>query len=129
MSLLQEPKLALLIELGNIPASPDIPGLDFLAEIIGLVHENPQIEVATLYSRLEGSRYYHHLKVLSGQEQLLDGNLLEFEFKGILDAIEKLVANQSLHEHMEKLFAKPPSELTDEEKAMIKRYSTNNSLY
>ena len=129
MSLLQEPKLALLVESGNIPANPEIPGLDFFGEVIGVIHKNPQIEIATLYSRLEGSRYYHHLKRLSGQEQLLKGNLLEHEFKGILDSIKKLASNKSMDEQMEILFAKPPSQLTNEEKEMVRRYFTSKSLY
>lgn len=125
-ALLHEPGLALLVELDNFPQNSKIPGLSFFCEIVRMIHDHPGTEIASLYAMLEGSPYHGHLRQLSGQEKLIDGKLLETEFVGILDSIQRLSSSQSMDERMDALFAKPPSQLTDTEKEEVRHYFANH---
>ena len=113
------------VELDNFPQNNDIPGLSFFCEIVRMIQAHPGIEIASLYSMLEGSPYHSHLKQLSGQEKLIEGKQLETEFIGILTSIQKLTSSRSIDERMGELFSKSPSQLTDTEKEEVRQYFAN----
>ncbi len=126
ITLLHEPGLAMLATLDNFPENSKIPGLNFFCEIVRMIQEHPGIEIASLYSMLEGSPYHAHLKQLSGQEKLIEGKQLETEFIGILHSIQKLTSSSSIDERMDELFSKAPSQLTDTEKEEVRQYFANH---
>ena len=124
--LLQEPRLALLVPDIDDLDSSNLPGIEFLAELIRLIHKNPDISCARIIEHWRGTRFEQRLSELapSGQSryaadetELLTPEYLESEFKG---AIEKLRNDSRKNRLAEFSQVSSTNKLTEEQKAVLR---------
>lgn len=108
-------------ELSGIP----VPGVDFLIDLIDLIHSNSGINCAGILERWRDSRYEQRLKEIVSASDLLREEPfdLELQFLDALDKLKAIKARQSIQE----IARKPPSQLSDEAKKQLRRrYSSDN---
>ena len=117
--ILNRPELALLVEdtaeLSDVP----VPGVDFLIELIDLIHSNSEINCAGILERWRGSRYERRLNELASASGLPGEESFDLDHQ-FLDAMEKLKATKA-RQDIEKIARTNLSDLTEEGKATLRR--------
>ena len=124
--LLQEPGLAMKLGPEDGLESSAIPGVDFLAQLIRLIRDNPGITCARIIEHWRGTRYERRLAELapSGQSRyaadeagLQTPEYLESEFLGAMQQLRRETRRQRLAELSGISRA---SELSEEHKALLR---------
>ncbi|MEJ2141266.1 MAG: DNA primase [Gammaproteobacteria bacterium] len=120
--LLRQPTLAQKAGEPSRLKNVDKPGVPLLMDVLEILQANPQLNSAGLLLRYQATGHEPHLQKLMSQQILLeDDNSMEPEFLSALDALE-----QSQHEdRLDSLSLKgSPSQLSDEEKAELRKLTT-----
>ena len=123
--ILNRPELAMLVEDPADLSGITVPGVEFLAELITLVHTNPEITCAGILEHWRGSRYEQRLNELASGSGLPVDEAFdpESEFIDMMDKLRAAKTRQSI----ERITRSSPSELTEEAKMQLRRrYSTDN---
>ena len=125
--ILNRPELAMLVEEPGELAGLSVPGIDFLTQLITLVHTNPEITCAGILEHWRDSRYEQRLNELASapaipEEESFD---VEHEFIARIDKLKTARARQSVDRIVR---AKKPSELTAEEKEEFGRYTKEKNI-
>jgi len=127
-SLLHHPELAQRVDdVSNFAAEGDTYA-QLLVALVGTLQKQPGLRSLQLIARWHGTDQGRLLKVLAEKEWLIDHDNLERQF---FDTITTLAHSQSLRRRetaLRSIMQKSPSELTDEEKALLREhYSSLNS--
>lgn len=120
--LLRQPALAQKAGNPGRLKNVDKPGVPLLMEILEILQANPQLNSAGLLLRYQATEHEPHLQKLMSQQLLLENDhSLEPEFISALDALES-----SQHaDRVGSLSIKGgPSQLTEEEKAELRKLTT-----
>ena len=123
--ILNRPELAMLVEDPAELSGIAVPGVEFLVELVTLVHTNPEITCAGILEHWRGSRYEQRLNELASGSGLPADKAFdpESEFMDMMDKLRAAKTRQS----MEKITRSSPSELTEEAKTQLRRrYSTDH---
>ncbi|MBV7563596.1 DNA primase [Pseudomonas sp. sia0905] len=127
-SLLHHPELAQRVEDVSNFAAEDDTYAQLLVALVGTLQKQPNLRSLQLIARWHGTEQGRLLKVLAEKEWLIDQDNLERQF---FDTITTLARSQSLRRRetaLRSIMQKSPSELTDEEKALLREhYSSLNS--
>ncbi|YCH21364.1 DNA primase [Pseudomonas sp. D1-3] len=127
-SLLHHPELAQKVEDVSNFAAEDDTYAQLLVALVGTLQKQPNLRSLQLIARWHGTEQGRLLKVLAEKEWLIDHDNLERQF---FDTITTLARSQSLRRRetaLRSIMQKSPSELTDEEKALLREhYSSLNS--
>ncbi|GLX16071.1 DNA primase [Pseudomonas straminea] len=127
-SLLHHPELAQKVEDVSNFAAEDDTYAQLLVALVGTLQKQPNLRSLQLIARWHGTEQGRLLKVLAEKEWLIDQDNLERQF---FDTITTLARSQSLRRRetaLRSIMQKSPSELTDEEKALLREhYSSLNS--
>ena len=126
-SLLHHPELAQKVEDVSNFAAEDDTYAQLLVALVGTLQKQPNLRSLQLIARWHGTEQGRLLKVLAEKEWLIDQDNLERQF---FDTITTLAHNQSLKRRetaLRSIMQKSPSELTDEEKALLREHYS--SLY
>jgi DNA primase len=124
--LLQEPGLALKFSAVDELESMNLPGTDFLVELLRLIHNNPGITCARIIEHWRGTRYEQRLSELapSGQSRysaddagLQTPEYLETEFSGAIQQLRNEARKQRLVEFSQ---VTSTSKLSEEQKALLR---------
>ena len=120
--ILNKPELAMLVEEPGELAGLSVPGIEFLTQLVTLVHTNPEITCAGILEHWRDSRYEQRLNELASapvvpEEETFD---VEHEFIARIEKLKTARARQSVDKIIR---SKKPSELTDEEKEEFGRYT------
>ena len=123
--LLNKPDLAMLEEDPGELSGFSVPGSDFLAELITLVHTSPGINCAGILEHWRGSPYEQRLNELASEPAIPEEHNfdVEQEFIARMDKLKAAVARQSRKTTTQ---AKP-SELTEEVRAELRRHYTKGT--
>jgi len=95
--LLQRPALALDITEPRTLTGVDMPGMEFLVELVEFIQANPQIRTAGILEHWRDSRYATRLGELAGTDFDEQVNL-EAEFRDCLTRLQKLRRGRRLQE-------------------------------
>lgn len=124
-SLLHHPELAQRVDdVSNFAAEGDTYA-QLLVALVGTLQKQPALRSLQLIARWHGTEQGRLLKVLAEKEWLIDQDNLERQF---FDTITTLVHSQSLRRRetaLRSIMQKSPSELTDEEKALLREHYSN----
>ncbi|WP_416637211.1 DNA primase [Pseudomonas sp. OHS18] len=127
-SLLHHPELAQKVEDVSNFAAEDDTYAQLLVALVGTLQKQPNLRSLQLIARWHGTEQGRLLKALAEKEWLIDQDNLERQF---FDTITTLAHSQSLKRRetaLRSIMQKSPSELTDEEKALLREhYSSLNS--
>lgn len=95
--ILEKPALALEVEEPRQLARVDMPGMDFLVELLEFIHAHPQIKTAGILEHWRDSRYARRLSELAGSDfdEQVD---LDAEFHDCLTRLQKLQRGRRLQE-------------------------------
>ena len=120
--ILNKPELAMLVEEPGELADLSVPGIEFLTQLVTLVHTNPEITCAGILEHWRDSRYEQRLNELAStpvvpEEETFD---VEHEFIARIEKLKTARARQSVDRMIR---SKKPSELTEEEKEKFDRYT------
>ena len=120
--ILNKPELAMLVEEPGELTGLSVPGIEFLTQLVTLVHTNPEITCAGILEHWRDSRYEQRLNELASapvvpEEETFD---VEHEFIARIEKLKTARARQSVDRMIR---SKKPSELTDEEKEEFDRYT------
>ena len=120
--ILNKPELAMLVEEPGELAGLSVPGIEFLTQLVTLVHTNPEMTCAGILEHWRDSRYEQRLNELASapvvpEEETFD---VEHEFIARIEKLKTARARQSVDKIIR---SKKPSELTDEEKEEFGRYT------
>ena len=120
--ILNKPELAMLVEEPGELSGVSVPGMDFLVQLVTLVHTNPAINCAGILEHWRGSRYEQRLKELASapavpEEETFD---VEHEFIARMEKLKAAKARQSVESIIR---SKKPSELTEEDREKVDRYT------
>lgn len=115
--LLQEPGLAKSFPGGGWLGELAIPGTDVLRHVLDLLHESPHLSTAGVLERCRDHPAGRHLARLAAEESLIPAQALEAEFRGVMSALRARYLEQCI----ERLRARPLEELSEEEKASLRR--------
>lgn len=126
-TLLHHPELAQKVEEVSHFAAEDDTYAQLLVALVGTLQKNPGLRSLQLIARWHGTEQGRLLKVLAEKEWLIDQSNLEQQF---FDTITTLAHSQS-HRRREtalrSIMQKSPSELTDEEKALLREHYSSPS--
>ena len=123
--ILNRPELAILVEDPAELSGIAVPGVEFLVELVMLVHTNPEITCAGILEHWRGSRYEQRLNELASGSGLPADKAFDPESE-FIDMMDKLRAAKT-RQSMERITRSSPSELTEEAKTQLRRrYSTDN---
>ncbi len=123
--ILNRPELAMLVEDPAELSGIAVPGVEFLVELVTLVHMNPEITCAGILEHWRGSRYEQRLNDLASGSGLPADKAFDPESE-FIDMVDKLKAAK-IRQSMERITRSSPSELTDEAKTQLRRrYSKDN---
>ena len=120
--ILNRPELAMLVEEPAELSGPAVPGIDFLTELITLVHTNPEITCAGILEHWRGSRYEQRLNQLASASGLPAEEDFDAEHQ-FIDMVDRLKAAKT-RQSVERITRAKPSELTEEAKAELRRHYT-----
>ena len=125
--ILNRPELAMLVEEPGQLSGLSVPGIDFLMQLITLVHTNPEITCAGILEHWRDSRYEQRLNELASapvipEEESFD---VEHEFIARIEKLKTAKARQTVDRIVR---SKKPSELTEEEKEKFNRYTKEKNL-
>ncbi|MCY4362577.1 MAG: DNA primase [Gammaproteobacteria bacterium] len=120
--ILNKPELAMLVEEPGELTGLSVPGIEFLTQLVTLVHTNPEMTCAGILEHWRDSRYEQRLNELASapvvpEEESFD---VEHEFIARIEKLKTARARQSVDKIIR---SKKPSELTDEEKEEFDRYT------
>ena len=120
--ILNKPELAMLVEEPGELTGLSVPGIEFLTQLVTLVHTNPEMTCAGILEHWRDSRYEQRLNELASapvvpEEETFD---VEHEFIARIEKLKTARARQSVDKIIR---SKKPSELTDEEKEEFDRYT------
>lgn len=110
--LLHEPQLAPFAGDYDLLTALDWRGLDLLREMLGLVAEKPDLNMARMLARYQETEYFPHLQKLAGRMPLLEEADKQAEFTGIFDQMR----DQAARTRVQHLYSKGREELTELEK-------------
>ena len=112
----------MLVEEPDELSGISVPGIDFLMQLVTLVHTNPAITCAGILEHWRGSRYEQRLKELASAPAVPDEETfdVEHEFIARMDKLKAAKARQSVERIIR---SKKPSELTEEDKEKVGRYT------
>ena len=122
--ILNKPELALLVEDPAELSGITVPGVEFLTELITLVHTNPEITCAGILEHWRGSRYGQRLNELASGSGLPGDDAFDPE-REFIDMVEKLKAAKT-RQSIDRITRSSPSELTEEAKTQLRRHFSNN---
>ena len=123
--ILNKPELAMLVEDPAELSGIKVPGVEFLTELITLVHTNPEITCAGILEHWRGSRYGQRLNELAAGFGLPEDEAFDAE-REFISMVDKLRAAK-IRQSMERITRSSPSDLTEEAKTQLRRrYSKDN---
>ncbi|MBB1519055.1 DNA primase [Aquipseudomonas guryensis] len=126
-TLLHHPNLAQKVEDVSHFAAEDDTYAQLLVALLGALQKNPQLRSLQLIARWHGTTQGRLLQALAEKEWLIDQDNLEKQF---FDTITTLAHNQ-LQKRREQLLRsvmqKSPSELTEEEKTLLREHFSRPS--
>ena len=109
-SLLHNPELSADIEPGALN-NIEIQGVDFLRELLALVHQQPEISCAGILEHWRDSKYEKRLKELSIKDNVLtEPEAIKVEFLEIIEKIKHDYQKQLRNINLQKLDIKNPEE-------------------
>ncbi len=111
--LLNKPSLGIKITPNVHLKYLDIKGVDILNDIIGLVHNNKEIKVATIVQHFENEKLRSFLSGLAIEEILVSPEELEKEFDDIMLSLKKANQRKELNGLLEKAKNKSLSKLDE----------------
>ena len=120
--ILNRPELAMRVEEPAELSGIAVPGIDFLAELVSLVHSNPEITCAGILEHWRGSRYEQRLNELASSSPIPEEETFDVEPEFIAK-VEKLKAAKARQSVERIIRSKKPSELTEEDKEKVGRYT------
>ena len=123
--LLRRPQLALSLQDGHELADLQLPGAEFLRELIALIRQHPDINTARILEQWRGTKYEQRLSELapvpqSGyvDEDVFDSpGYLEAEFQGAVAKLRDSARKQHLGELGQ---ITSPKQLSDEQKRHLR---------
>ncbi|MEX6501854.1 DNA primase [Pseudomonas zhanjiangensis] len=121
-SLLHHPELAQKVEDVSHFAAEDDTYAQLLVALLGALQKNPKLRSLQLIARWHGTEQGRLLRALAEKEWLIDQTNLERQF---FDTITTLADNQSQRRReqaLRSILHKSPSELTAEEKALLREH-------
>ncbi len=122
--ILSKPELAMSVEDIDELAETPTAGVDFLIELIGLIHAKPRINCAAILEHWRDTPYAQRLNELAPDTDALTEASFDLDVQ-FRDALEKLMAYKEKH-RIEKIAQANPSDLSAEEKAKLRqRYTAN----
>ena len=128
-TLLHHPQLAQKVEDVSHFADENDTYAQLLAALVGTVQKSPSLRSLQLIARWHGTEQGRLLRALAEKEWLIEGDNLEKQF---FDTITTLVNSQQKKRRdqlLKSVMHKSPSELSDEEKALLReQFSHNSSL-
>ena len=116
-ALLHQPSLGIKLSAKEHLNHIELKGIDILKEIIGLIHSNASIKVATIVEHFENDKLRSFLAELAVEEILVNSSELEKEFDDIVLSIKKANLKKELNSLLEKAKNKSLSE-SDEKRLM-----------
>ena len=123
--ILNKPELAMLVEDAAELSGITVPGVEFLTELVTLVHSNPEITCAGIIEHWRGSRYEQRLNELASGFGLPGDEHFDTE-REFIDMVEKLKLVK-IRQSIEKITQSSPSELTEEAKTQLRRRYSKES--
>ena len=120
--ILNKPELAMLVEEPGELTGLSVPGIEFLTQLVTLVHTNPEITCAGILEHWRDSRYEQRLNELASTPVVPEEETFDVEHEFIA-RIEKLKAARARQSVDRMIRSKKPSELTEEEKEKFDRYT------
>ena len=123
--ILNKPELAMLVEDPAELSGITVPGVEFLTELVTLVHSNPEITCAGIIENWRGSRYEQRLNELASGFGLPGDEHFDPE-REFIDMVEKLKLVKT-RQSIEKITQSSPSELTEEAKTHLRRRYSKES--
>lgn len=127
-TLLHHPQLAQKVEDVSHFADEDDTYAQLLVALVGALQKTPNLRSLQLIARWHGTEQGRLLRALAEKEWLIKGDNLEQQF---FDTITTLAHNQSQRRRekaLRSIIHKSPSELTDEEKTLLREhYSLTSS--
>ncbi len=123
--ILNKPELAMLVEDPAELSGITVPGVEFLTELVTLVHSNPEITCAGIIEHWRGSRYGQRLNELASGFGLPRDEHFDPELE-FIDMVEKLNLIKT-RQSIEKITQSSPSELTEEAKSQLRRRYSKES--
>ncbi|MCY4210756.1 MAG: DNA primase [Gammaproteobacteria bacterium] len=124
--ILHRPELAMQVEDPTELSGVSMPGVDFLQELVSLVHSNPEITCAGLLERYRPSRFAARLNELASSPDLPTVEEFDME-REFIDRMEKLKAVKS-RQAREELAGSKPSALSEQDKQRLRQhYSKPNN--
>ena len=123
--ILNKPELAMLVEDTAELSGITVPGVEFLTELVTLVHSNPEITCAGIIEHWRGSRYEQRLNELASGFGLPGDEHFDPE-REFIDMVEKLKLVKT-RQSIEKITQSSPSELTEEAKTQLRRRYSKES--
>ena len=118
--LLQEPRLADLVDTPDRLAEVPLQGTPLLIELIDFLKGRPQIHTGALIEHWRGTETGRHLAKLATEPVPKPAGNLEKEFMDGIDHLLSKPADQRREARFAELSRKQPSELTPAEKAELK---------
>ena len=122
---MNKPELAMLVEDAAELSGITVPGVEFLTELVTLVHSNPEITCAGIIEHWRGSRYEQRLNELASGFGLPGDEHFDPE-REFIDMVEKLKLVKT-RQSIEKITQSSPSELTEEAKTQLRRRYSKES--
>lgn len=120
--LLQQPKLAMDVESPRAFEPVDLPGLDFLIELLEFAHSRPDITTGAILEHWRGSRYEQRLSELASLRTGRDGEELDWsaEFRDAVARLNDLLRRQRLQALRQVAW----NELSDSQKEELRALTT-----
>ena len=123
--ILNKPELAMLVEDPAELSGIKVPGAEFLAELVTLVHTNPEITCAGILEHWRDSRYGQRLNELASGSGLPGDDAFDPE-REFIDMLDKLKAAKT-RQSIDRITRSSPSELTEEAKKQLRTHFSNNN--
>jgi len=108
--LLQQPGLAMQIDVPTSLEGLQLPGAELLLELLQIVHRQPNISTGALLEHFRERKEGQHLQTLLGQETYIDAEGLEQEFDGVLTRLGSLLRRQRLNDLLARQSSLGPEE-------------------
>ncbi len=128
-TLLQQPKLAGQVENASHLAAEDDTYAQLLVSLLEALQKNPQLTALQLIARWHGTEQGRLLHALAEKEWLIQVDSLEQQFFDTITTLTQSQAKKRREISLRSVMHKSPSELTSEEKALLREhYSLANSV-
>ncbi|MDP6147383.1 MAG: DNA primase [Gammaproteobacteria bacterium] len=120
--LLHQPSLGTKLSPNDHLEFINLKGVDILKEIIGLVHDNESIKVATIVQHFENDQLRRFLAELAVEEIIVNASELEKEFDDIVLSLKKANTKKELNSLLEKAKNK---DLSESDEKRLKELTNN----